>query len=68
VVLETVKDLIGKKAVYIDIEEVTMGEKTNSLLKVVKLPKTRVISFQAIGKGLGVPEPLAWKKLEEWVQ
>ncbi|MHA2297456.1 MAG: effector binding domain-containing protein [Candidatus Hodarchaeales archaeon] len=65
--LVSLLESIGKKPVYIDIEEVTMG-KTNNLLKVVKLPPTKVVSFQAIGKGLGVPEPLSWKKLEEWAK
>ncbi|MFW9992600.1 MAG: effector binding domain-containing protein [Candidatus Odinarchaeota archaeon] len=67
--LVSLLETIGRKPVYVDVEEFTMDKKTSKqLMKIVKLPPTKVVSFQVIGKGIGTPEPLAWQKLEEWAK
>ncbi|MHA1166197.1 MAG: ArsR family transcriptional regulator [Candidatus Hodarchaeales archaeon] len=60
-------ELIGKKPLNFNTEAVEMHERTGKgIVKIVRLPPTRVVSFQAIATGLGTPEPLAKKKHDDW--
>lgn len=63
--LEQLLKLIGKTNPYNNQGVITMG-KEKEILKIVKLPKLRVVSFHS--KDSKSPEPEAWSKLENWAK
>ncbi len=63
--LERLLQLIGKTSPYINQEVSKMG-KEKEILKIVQLPKLRVVSFHA--KDSKTPEEEAWTMLENWAK
>ncbi len=63
--LEQLLKLIGKTGSYVNQEVMTMG-KEKEILKIVKLPELRVISFHV--KDSESPEQEAWNMLENWAK
>jgi DNA gyrase inhibitor GyrI/predicted transcriptional regulator len=59
--------MVGKTVEYVSEEDLIMGKKNlEELVKIVKLPPMRVVSFHV--KNSASPETEAWKKLEPWAK
>ncbi|MHA1991387.1 MAG: effector binding domain-containing protein [Candidatus Hodarchaeales archaeon] len=59
--------MVGKTVEYVSEEDLIMGKKNlEELVKIVKLPAMRVVSFHV--KDSKSPEIEAWEKLESWAK
>ena len=59
-------NLIGKKMEYIDEETLMSQEISNKILKIIKLPSLKVVSFHVTDST--TPEIEAWGLLEKWAK